>query len=145
MTPALDSTDCRMGLMLCTRFRGLVLLASLFLNPACYAQDPSAPQPYFEIWSPASRSFRTHDSHAQCAASQQSRWHIYRCDREGGCSRQETLASAWLLRTMTVTVGEGHFAKYNKSLEHDCSTLSPFRENPLADCGRDSLGSIGDL
>ena len=41
-----------MGVMLCTRFMGLVLLASLFLNPACYAQDPSAPQPYFEIWSP---------------------------------------------------------------------------------------------
>jgi hypothetical protein len=57
MTPALDSTDCRMGLMLSTRFRGLVLLASLFLNPACYAQDPSAPQPYFEIWSPASKFF----------------------------------------------------------------------------------------
>jgi hypothetical protein len=31
MTPALDPTDCRMGVMLCTRFRGLVLLASLFL------------------------------------------------------------------------------------------------------------------
>ena len=24
-------------------------------------------------------------------------------------------------------------------------TLSPVRETPLADCGRDSLGSIGDL
>jgi enediyne biosynthesis protein E4 len=34
--------------MPCTRFMGLVLFASLVLDPACYSQAPQ--QPYFEVW-----------------------------------------------------------------------------------------------
>src|SRR5580693_4112738 len=46
-----------MGVMLCPRFMGLVLLASVLVilscfGPSCFAQAPPVPQPYFEIWSP---------------------------------------------------------------------------------------------
>ncbi len=44
-------------IMLSPRFMGLVLLASVLINPACFAtacfeQVPPVPQPYFEVWSP---------------------------------------------------------------------------------------------
>jgi hypothetical protein len=41
-----------MGVMLYSRLMGLVLLTGQLLNPACYSQNPSDQQPYFEIWSP---------------------------------------------------------------------------------------------